>query len=398
MKIVSVKAFEIDLTPNIKSKPRYKKITSEFGREFDGFTSPMQKYSHLKRSDWSLEEKRLGCIITAEDGTWGFGTTIHSELTMPIINNHLAKLIEGENVMATEKMWDMMQKSTSFYGTAGLPSYAISAIDNALWDLKGKILKVPVYELIGGPQKDKIFVYASNTDFSYGTKNTIDWFLELGFKAVKLFLREGSDTGLEGINKSVELVAQTREQVGDSVEIALDAWMSLDVDYATRLVEALRPYKIKWLEDYMIPESTENYFNLRNRVPYQTLATGEHWYSTHPFAFAASHGLVDIFQPDLSWVGGLTAGIKICNIAQAHGLSVIPHASSNYPYGQHLAYAMPSVTWAERSEGVSPPGVPLEEMVRLPGTPTIKDGYVEPSDSPGFGFEFDLDWVENRAK
>ena len=148
----------------------------------------------------------------------------------------------------------------------------------------------------------------------------------------------------------------------------------------------------------MIPESTENYFNLRNRVPYQTLATGEHWYSTHPFAFAASHGLVDIFQPDLSWVGGLTAGIKICNIAQAHGLSVIPHASSNYPYGQHLAYAMPSVTWAERSEGVSPPGIPLEEMVRLPGTPTIKDGYVKPSDSPGFGFEFDLDWVENRAK
>ena len=342
--------------------------------------------------------KRVGCIVTAEDGTWGFGTTILSQLTMPIINNHLAKLIEGQNLMATEKMWDMMQKSTSFYGTAGLPSYAISAVDNALWDLKGKILKVPVYELIGGPQKDKIFVYASNTDFSYGTKNTIDWFLELGFKAVKLFLREGSDTGLEGINRSVELVAQTREQVGDSIEIALDAWMSLDVDYATRLVEALRPYKIKWLEDYMIPESTENYFNLRNRVPYQTLATGEHWYSTHPFAFAASHGLVDIFQPDLSWVGGLTAGIKICNIAQAHGLSVIPHASSNYPYGQHLAYSMPSVTWAERSEGVSPPGIPLEEMVRLPGTPTIKDGYVKPSDSPGFGFEFDLDWVENRAK
>ena len=266
MKIVSVKAFEIDLTPNIKSKPRFEKIKSEFGRNYDGFTSPMHKYSQLKRSDWSLEEKRLGCIVTAEDGTWGFGTTILSQLTMPIINNHLAKLVEGENVMATEKIWDMMQKSTAFYGTAGLPSYAISAIDNALWDLKGKILKTPVYELIGGPQKDKIFVYASNTDFSYGTKNSIDWFLELGFKAVKLFLREGSETGLNGINKTVELVAQTREQVGNNVEIALDAWMSLDVDYATRLVEALRPYKIKWLEDYMIPESTESYFNFRNRM------------------------------------------------------------------------------------------------------------------------------------
>ena len=92
--------------------------------------------------------------------------------------------------------------------------------------------------------------------------------------------------------------------------------------------------------------------------------------------------LYDIFQPDLNWVGGITAGIKICHLAEAHGLSVIPHASTNYPYGQHLAFSMPSVPWAERSEGVSPPGVPLEEMVLLPGTPVIKDGYIIPSDAP----------------
>ena len=106
---------------------------------------------------------------------------------------------------------------------------------------------------------------------------------------------------------------------------------------------------------------------------------------------------MDIFQPDLQWVGGLTAGIKICHLAEAHGLTVIPHASTNYPYGQHLAYAMSSVMWGERSEGVAPPGVPLEELVVLPGTPVIKNGYLTPSNAPGFGFEFDLDWIGQRA-
>jgi len=290
-----------------------------------------------------------------------------------------------------------MQQSTIAYGTSGLSSFAISAVDNAIWDLKGKVLDRPVYEIIGGPQKDKIFCYASNTSFEYGTKNSIEWFLELGFKAVKLFLREGPESNLEGINRAEELVASTREQVGPDVEIAVDAWMSLNNEYAVRLAEALKPYKIKWLEDYLNPENLDGYQNLRNRIPWQTLATGEHWYSLYPFAVAASKGIVDIFQPDLNWVGGITAGIKICHLAEAHGLSVIPHASTNYPYGQHLAFSMPSVSWAERSEGVSPPGVPLEEMVLLPGTPTIKDGYLIPSDAPGFGLEITEDWLREKA-
>jgi L-rhamnonate dehydratase len=391
MKIKSVKAIAVDITPQMKTKPRVPRTPN------NGFVSPMRRYPEMTRADWSDPWVRTACVVTAEDGTWGFGLTLHSGPTVNIINDHLAQLLEGENPMATERLWDVMQKATASYGTAGLPSFAISAVDNALWDLKGKLLDRPVYELIGGPQKEKTFCYASNTDFSYGTANSIDWFLELGFKAVKLFLRYGPDDGLEGIKKSEELVAQTREQVGDEIEIAVDAWMSMNTEYVVRLAEAFRPYRTKWLEDYMLPEDMESYFRVRQRIPWQTLASGEHWYSIHPFALAASQGLVDIFQPDLQWVGGLTAGIKICHLAEAHGLTVIPHASTNYPYGQHLAHAMAAVSWAERSEGVAPPGVPLEEMVVLPGTPVIKDGYITPSDAPGFGLEISLDWIEEHA-
>lgn len=333
MKIKSVRAVEIDVTPPMKTKPRVPKLPG------DGFISPMRRYPELTRADWSADWKRTACVVTADDGTWGFGMTLHSGPTISIINDHLAGVIEGENCMATERLWDVMQRASAPYSSAGLASFAISAVDNALWDLKGKLLGLPVYELLGGPQKEKIFCYASNTDISYGTEHSIDWFLELGFKAVKLFMRAGPEDGLDGIRRTEELVAATREQVGDDVEIAVDAWMSFNTDYAVRICEALRPYRIKWLEDYLIPEDMDSYFRVRERVPYQTLATGEHWYSIHPFALAATHGLVDIFQPDLSWVGGITAGVKICHLAEAHGITVIPHASSSYPWGQHLANA-----------------------------------------------------------
>jgi len=173
--------------------------------------------------------------------------------------------------------------------------------------------------------------------------------------------------------------------------------MSLNVEYVVRVVEALKPYRIKWLEDYLLPEDMDSFAKVRERAPGQTLATGEHWYTIHPFAAAAGQGLVDILQPDVQWVGGISASVRICHIAEAHGLTVIGHAGMNYPYGQHLAYAMPVIPWGERSEGVSPPGVPLEEMVVLPGTPVIENGRVTPSDAPGFGIEATLDWLEERT-
>ncbi len=126
----------------------------------------------------------------------------------------------------------------------------------------------PVYEIIRGPQTEKLSCYVSNTDHSFGTENSIEWLLELGFKAVKLLLREGPDAGLPGLNRTEELVAKTREQVGPDVEIAVDCWMSMNTDYMVRLAETLRPYKIKWLEEYMLPEDMDSYFNLRQRIPY----------------------------------------------------------------------------------------------------------------------------------
>ena len=393
MKIKSIKAVPVDLSPRPTTPTRVQPDPNG-----GYFVSPMDRYKYdIPERNWQAEWTRTACIVTAEDGTWGLGITLASGPVCSIINDHFSEFLVGKDPMSTEKIWDMMRRASSPYGTSGIQSYAISAVDNAVWDLKGKLLQRPVYEILGGPVKDKIFCYASNTMLKYKTSDYMDWFLELGFKAVKVFLRHGPEEGISGLNKNVEIVAATRSQIGPDVELAVDSWMSLNIEYAVRISEALKPYNIKWLEDYFLPEDMDSYNKLRQRIPTQTLATGEHWYTIHPFAEAAGKGLVDILQPDIQWVGGVTACLRICHIAEAHGLTVIGHAGMNYPYGQHLAYAMPVIPWGERSEGVSAPGVPLKEMTVLPGTPTIKNGYVKPSDAPGFGIEVSLDWLENRT-
>jgi L-rhamnonate dehydratase len=385
MRIMEIRAVEIDLAPRPTTRPR-----QASRGEHLSMTRPINRYPGLADYGFPRQWKRAAVVVTAEDGTWGFGLTVHGSPVAAIINDHFAPALIGQNCMATEALWDMMARLSLAYGNTGLTSYAISAVDVALWDLKGKLLQRPVYELLGGPQKEQIFCYATGFD--------VEWYVELGFKAVKIFAPHGPHEGLDGLRRNVELVAATRAAVSDQVELALDCWISMDEEYTVRLGELLRPYGLRWIEDYVHPDHQAAYASVRRRLPWQTLASGEHWYMPHTFAQAASAGTVDIFQPDILWCGGITGVVKICHIAEAAGLSVIPHASMNYPFGQHLAFAMPAVTWGERSEGVSAPGVPLAEMTRLPGTPVIQDGYLRPSDAPGFGLEITQAWLEEAAR
>ena len=384
MKIKEIRAFEIRTEPQPKTKPRTPSRAQTIHMH-----RPMARYDrfpdgegHVSMAPW----KRPAVLVTAEDGTQGFGMSLYGPVVTRIINEHLGPNLIGENAMATEKLWDMMVRLCSAFSPTGMTSYAISALDVALWDLKGKLLGLPVYELLGGPQKDEIFCYASGFDQ--------EWYMELGFKATKLFSPWGPEHGLEGLNKLEELVASTRETIGNEVELMLDGWTAYDSEFTVRVAERMRPYNLKWLEDYIQPEDLLGYESIRQRLPWQTLATGEHWYNLAPFAAAAGKRLVDIFQPDVLWCGGITAAAKICHLAQANHISVIAHGGMNYPFGQHLSMAMPAVTWGERSEGVSAPGVPLAEMVKLPGTAVIEDGYLRPSDAPGFGLEIDDAWLE----
>ncbi len=326
------------------------------------------------------------CVAFAEDGTWGMGMTGHAGPVVPLINDWFGPLACGESVFATERIWERMFRVSANFGTSGLASYAMSAVDLALWDLKGKILGRPVYELMGGPATDRIYCYATGHD--------LDWFRELGFGAMKLVLPLAEARGIEALNAAEELVAGAREQVGGATELMLDCWPVSDVDYIVRVAERLRPYGLKWLEDFLTPEDMAGFDAVRRRVPWQTLATGERWYTHLPFLAAAASRSVDIFQPDVQWVGGVTAALKIAHIADAAGIQIAMHGGVNDAYGQHVCYALPNNIWGEIYIA-SAPGVPLEEGWRpTPGMAIPKNGWLVPSDAPGFGIEMTRDEVE----
>lgn len=352
----------------------------------DEVANPMSHYPRFKRhrSMWRPEWEMVWCKVTLEDGTWGLGATMYGRPVAAIIEDHLGPHLIGENGLDTGRIADMMFRLTKPYGTEGLASYAISAIDLALWDAKGKVLQQPVYRLIGGAQKERLYCYA--------TGNDVDWSLELGFKGFKVACPYGPADGLEGLDKNEAFVAGIREQIGDECDLMLDCWMAFDVDYAVRLAERLRPYNLRWIEECLIPEDWDGYAELRRRLPWQTLTTGEHWYTHVPFQRAFRHDLVDIVQPDIMWCGGLTTCIKIAHAAEAAGKQVILHTGARYPFGQHFSYAMPAVPWLEYFFE-APPGVPLKDSSLVPGQAVAEQGYLVPSDAPGFGMEIAESWI-----
>ncbi|MEM7134353.1 MAG: enolase C-terminal domain-like protein [Chloroflexota bacterium] len=383
MKISSIQAIRLN-QPSHQTKTPSRRPS--WGKDAE-VANPMSRYPKVKRHRnlWAPNWESVWCKVTAEDGTYGLGATNHGRVTAAVIEDHLAPQLVGKDCLAIDRLADMMFRLTKPYGTPGLASYAISAIDLALWDLRGKLLEQPVYKLLGGPQKDRIFCYA--------TGNDVDWYKELGFQAFKLACPYGPADGLDGLRKNEEFVAQTRETIGDNCELMLDCWMAFDVEYTVRLAETLRPYRLKWMEECLIPEDLDAHVALRQRLPWQTLTTGEHWYTHVPFQWAASHRVVDILQPDISWCGGLTTCQKIGAIADAAGLSVILHGGGNQSFGQHFSIATPSVPWLEYFVDVDP-GVPLAEGWRLPGQAYPENGWLVPNDAPGFGLDIPEAWLE----
>ncbi len=384
MKIKSIEAVNVNLPQRTLSVPPRRASWQKSAE----VANPMSGYPQVKRHRDLWTNTGWGKVfvkVTLEDGTWGLGSSMHGKPVAAIIDDHLAPQLVGQDGFAIERLSDMMFRLTKFYGSTGLASYAISAIDLALWDAKGKALGLPVYSLIGGKHKERIFCYS--------TGNDIDWYQEVGFTAHKLACPYGPADGLTGLRKNVEMVAAVREQIGDYCDIMLDCWMAFDVDYTVRLAEALRPYKVKWIEECLIPEDFDAHAELRARLPWQTLTTGEHWYTHVPFQYAISHNLVDILQPDIEWVGGLTTCLKIAHAADAAGKKVILHAGARTPYGRHFSFAMPAVPWIEYFIGEDP-GIPLSEGTWLPGMAHAVDGWLKISDEPGFGLGIKEDWIE----
>lgn len=345
----------------------YPEFTQEFGKMPGGGSTPV----------WVQ--------VTAEDGTWGLGQCAFGEPVAALIDYHFGPLLEGRDALAMEFLNDLMWRTTQHMGATGLASNAQSGIDLALWDLKGKLLGQPVYSLIGGPCRDRVRCYATSDD--------LDWSLELGFTAFKVSNPAHYVMGIDGLNMVDEHLARAREAVGPNQELMYNPVMSFNTEFAIRLAEKVRPYGLRWFEEPLIPTNLEGHEEFKRRVSWIALATGEHHRGRHAFRQLVERRAVDVLQPDLKWCGGLSEAIKIYTIAEAAGLITIPHGGGGTPWGQHFAMAMPESPMAEFWMG-SDPGIPLDEVCPIPGMSMPKDGYVTPSDAPGFGMEIMPEWVQ----
>src|SRR3954447_20802019 len=351
----------------------------------DHVSTPMARYPEYRQSRRSFGINVLGTLVVeveADDGTTGFAITTAGEIGAWIVEKHLARFVEGRPITDLEKAWDQMYFSTQYYGRRGIVVNAISAVDLALWDLLGKWRKEPVHALLGGPVRDELVFYAT------GARPDIAQ--QLGFIGGKLPLHHGPAEGEAGLRTNLDQIAEMRERVGEDFWLMWDCWMSLDVDYATRLAHRAAPYGLKWIEEALIPDDYWGYAQLKRQVPPGLLVTtGEHEATRWGFRQLLECG-IDIIQPDVNWCGGITELIKISALADAHGALVVPHGSSVYSY--HFVVTRTNSPFAEflmmheTAEEIVPMFSPL-----LLDEPVPVNGRLRVPETPGFGVRLNPD-------
>jgi len=350
----------------------------------DHIASPMARYPEYRQSRQAFGTNVLGTLVVeieAENGVTGFAVTTGGEPAAFIVEKHLARFLEGRDPAEVERIWDQMYFATQFYGRKGLVVNAISGVDLALWDLLGKLREEPVYQLLGGAVRNELQFYATGT--------RPDAAKALGFIGGKMPLHHGPAEGEAGLKKNLALLAEMRAKTGDDFWLMLDCWMSLDLDYATRLAHGAWEYGLKWIEEALSPDDYWGSAALKRAVPAGLLVTtGEHEATRWGFRMLLEMGCCDIIQPDVGWCGGITELIKIAALADSYGALLIPHGSSVYSY--HFVITRHNSPFAEflMMHPAANEVVPMFHP-QLLGEPVPVNGRmpVTALDQPGFGVE-----------
>lgn len=334
----------------------------------------------------------LFVTVTADDGMYGVGESGLSwqERAVAACIERFAELIVGEDPMRTEHLWQLMARS-SFFPADRVNCAAISAIDLALWDLKGKLLSQPVYNLIGGLVRDRIHCYPHNEGEDDPSKLIDDiertvadgWrFARWGFSGTTAESFEPS----EAVRRSVRAIEAVRSHFGPELELCVDVHTRVDPPDALRYcraVEAVQPF---FIEDALRAERPESYRRLRERTAVP-LAAGEQWFSKWGFATAIEEELIDYARIDLCLVGGLTEALKIARWAETHHIQIAPHN----PLGPVCSAAGAHLTLAAANAGVlemaHEPGTILDDV--FPRQTPFASGHALPTDQPGWGITFD---------
>jgi L-alanine-DL-glutamate epimerase-like enolase superfamily enzyme len=337
-----------------------------------------------------------------EDGLVGVGTAGFGNPAAIEIVRQLEPHVVGRAPSEVGYVWELMYRATLNIGRRGVVLHAISAIDIALWDLRGKQLGAPVYDLLGGKMRPGLAAYASwlyaTDDLDALAQEAASWAAQ-GFAAVKQRLPYGPRDGRQGIARNVELVRTVVEAVGPSVDVMADAYMSWDVSYAVRCIRAIEDagIRLRWIEEPAIPDDVAGLARIRASVS-TPVAAGEHEATRYGFRDLVAAGAVDVLQPDVNRLGGITEARRVWALGETFGLDVVPHLG--FAHNAQLAITSLATPLLEYMPPPASPEAADEDQifwVAFPDEPRAIDGTVTLSDRPGLGVTLDRAVLEAAA-
>ena len=343
--------------------------------------------------------------MTTDDGVIGWGEGVGGAAAA-VVEEALAPALIGQDPMNRNSLWQRMFAILYNGNSAvGFGGSAISAVDTALWDITGKVLDQPVYNLLGGRVRDKVAVYATGLyytegEFPHRLLEEAMGYVDAGFMGMK------TKVGGLPMDDDVKRVASLRAAIGPDLKLMVDANQAYNATSAIRIGQRLAEHDILWFEEPVNAQDIEGYLQVKSALP-MAIAGGENLRTRYEFAQFLGRRAYDIVQPDVINVGGISEMRNVAMTANTHGIQVNPHIWGSpvmIAASLHVAATIPPCPTSG-----SPEPFVQEPVMEFDRTPSIireglmaepfqqVDGYIRVPDGPGLGVHIDEDAVRSMA-
>jgi galactonate dehydratase len=390
----------------------------------NGLQTAIEKTSKLSApSDIKITDVKCGYIggslfvkIFTDQGVYGCGEGVDAIGGTYNMVQNMGRRLKGQSPLNVQRIFEDFRRGAHFGGgQSGMFVAVLSAIECALWDLTGKILGLPVYQLLGGKFRDKIRVYCDTALYRANlptpdvfAKSGLDAVKNWGYTALKFDLDEANDpnkydrynwTASPGeLQRMYDQLAAVREAVGPKIDICVDMHGRYDLNTALAISKKVEPLNLTWLEE-PIPAENVDAYRLINQETSTPIAAGENIYLAYGFRKLLEIGGVEVIMPDIQKCGGLGEGQRIANLANLYYIPFAPHMVASFLGAMacaHVSASVPNFMIMEWQSYFHTNSM-YKEIVIFDEGDWVKDGFVTVSNKPGIGVDLNIEAMKKYA-